>query len=101
MADRQPDSGNRPAHQHDGAVRAGRLAVGPDADRTRAQPLVVTTSLGSAAVLFGIVQTPGLSHFFGCTPLGPLARIATTAFRGRTHGLAHCEDSTVVIATSW
>jgi cation-transporting P-type ATPase I len=36
-------------------------------------PLVIATSLGSAAVLFGIVQTPGLSHFFGCTPLGPVA----------------------------
>jgi cation-transporting P-type ATPase I len=36
-------------------------------------PLVLATSLGSAAALVGIVQTPGLSHFFGCTPLGPLA----------------------------
>jgi cation-transporting ATPase I len=36
-------------------------------------PLVLATSLGSAVALFGIVQTPGLSHFFGCTPLGPLA----------------------------
>ncbi|HEV7451133.1 MAG TPA: cation-translocating P-type ATPase, partial [Pseudonocardiaceae bacterium] len=36
-------------------------------------PLVLATSLGSATVLVGIVQTPGLSHFFGCTPLGPLA----------------------------
>lgn len=36
-------------------------------------PLVVATALGSTAVLVGIVQTPGLSHFFGCTPLGPVA----------------------------
>jgi cation-transporting ATPase I len=36
-------------------------------------PLILATSLGSAAALFVIVQTPGLSHFFGCTPLGPLA----------------------------
>ena len=28
---------------------------------------------GSAAVLFVLVQTPGLSRFFGCTPLDPLS----------------------------
>lgn len=33
---------------------------------------VVITSLASTAVLAGIVQTPGLSQFFGCQPLGPL-----------------------------
>lgn len=33
---------------------------------------VLTTSIGSAALLTGIVQTPGLSHFFGCRPLGPV-----------------------------
>jgi cation-transporting ATPase I len=36
-------------------------------------PLVLFSSLGSAAILAGIVQTPGVSHFFGCTPLGPMA----------------------------
>jgi cation-transporting P-type ATPase I len=36
------------------------------------EPLVVATGLGSAAILAGVVQTPGLSHFFGCRPLGPL-----------------------------
>jgi calcium-translocating P-type ATPase len=36
-------------------------------------PAVVASSLGSAAVLFGIVQTPGVSQLFGCTPLGPLS----------------------------
>jgi cation-transporting ATPase I len=41
-------------------------------------PLILATSLGSAAALFGIVQTPGLSHFFGCTPLGPLAWAGVT-----------------------
>lgn len=33
---------------------------------------VVLTSLASSAALFGIVQIPGLSHLFGCQPLGPL-----------------------------
>ena len=39
----------------------------------RHSPLVVATALGSAAVLVGIVQTPVISQFFGCTPLGPVA----------------------------
>ncbi|HEY9472481.1 MAG TPA: cation-transporting P-type ATPase, partial [Mycobacteriales bacterium] len=34
-------------------------------------PSVVGASLGSAVVLAAVVQTPGLSQFFGCTPLGP------------------------------
>ncbi|MER7394167.1 cation-translocating P-type ATPase [Streptomyces sp. NPDC000151] len=48
-------------------------------------PLLWATTLGSAAALMAVVQTPGLSHFFGCTPLGPVAlagvaaAIATTA----------------------
>jgi cation-transporting ATPase I len=33
---------------------------------------VLVTSITSAAVLAGIVQTPGLSHLFGCRPLGPI-----------------------------
>ncbi len=34
-------------------------------------PLVVVSSLGSAAALAGVVQTPGVSRVFGCTPLTP------------------------------
>jgi len=41
-------------------------------------PLVLATGVGSAAVLAGIIQTPGLSQFFGCTPLGPLAWATAT-----------------------
>jgi cation-transporting P-type ATPase I len=37
-----------------------------------ADPLVTGAALGSGAVLAGIIQTPGVSQFFGCTPLGPL-----------------------------
>ena len=37
------------------------------------EPLVLATAAGSLAVLFGVVQTPGVSRFFGCRPLGPLA----------------------------
>ncbi|ORW18740.1 cation-translocating P-type ATPase [Mycobacterium palustre] len=39
----------------------------------RHSPLVLGTALGSAGVLVAIVQTPGVSQFFGCTPLGPVA----------------------------
>ncbi|MFJ8542093.1 HAD-IC family P-type ATPase [Streptomyces sp. NPDC093586] len=42
------------------------------ADR-RDSRLVQVTSLGSAAALVALVQTPGASQLFGCTPLGPLA----------------------------
>ncbi|MEU6973845.1 cation-translocating P-type ATPase [Kitasatospora aureofaciens] len=63
------------------ARRTGTMAlcgvVGAQLTQTLAgrehSPLVLATTLGSAAVLVGIVQTPLLSHFFGCTPLGPVA----------------------------
>ncbi|WP_405843105.1 cation-translocating P-type ATPase [Streptomyces platensis] len=34
---------------------------------------VLVAGLGSAAVLAAIIQIPGVSQFFGCTPLGPAA----------------------------
>jgi magnesium-transporting ATPase (P-type) len=34
---------------------------------------IVGSSLGSLAALAAVVQTPVVSQFFGCTPLGPLA----------------------------
>ncbi|WP_241010849.1 cation-translocating P-type ATPase [Mycobacterium camsae] len=46
-------------------------------------PLVVATALGSAGVLVGIIQTPVVSQFFGCTPLGP---VAWTGVIGATAG---------------
>ncbi len=49
----------------------------------RHSPLVVATALGSAGVLVGIVQTPVISQFFGCTPLGP---VAWTGVLGSTAG---------------
>jgi cation-transporting P-type ATPase I len=35
--------------------------------------LVVITTVGSLGVLAVVVTTPGLSHVFGCTPVGPFA----------------------------
>ncbi|MFF4800661.1 HAD-IC family P-type ATPase [Streptomyces sp. NPDC001351] len=48
------------------------------ADR-RGSPLVAATALGSAAALFVVVETPGVSRLFGCTPLGPLALTGVAA----------------------
>ena len=36
-------------------------------------PLVVFTTLASVGVLFALVETPGVSQLFGCTPIGPFA----------------------------
>ena len=60
--------------------RAGTVAlvslVGSQLGQTLAagwrNPLVVGSTVGSAAAMAGIVQTPGVSHFFGCRPLGPV-----------------------------
>ena len=35
-------------------------------------PLVVASTVASGGALAAIVQTPGVSHFFGCRPLGPV-----------------------------
>jgi cation-transporting P-type ATPase I len=46
---------------------------------------VVVTSLLSTAALATVIQTPGLSHFFGCRPLGPIGwGIAIAASIGAT-----------------
>ncbi len=39
----------------------------------RHSTLVIATGLVSATALFAVVETPGVSQFFGCTPLGPAA----------------------------
>ncbi|MFC5138214.1 HAD-IC family P-type ATPase [Actinomycetospora rhizophila] len=36
-------------------------------------PLVIGASVVSAGALVAVVQTPGVSQFFGCVPLGPVA----------------------------
>jgi cation-transporting P-type ATPase I len=48
-------------------------------------PVVAAAALVSAAALVGVVQTPGISQFFGCTPLGPVGwTIAGCASAGAT-----------------
>ncbi|QNI05098.1 cation-translocating P-type ATPase [Mycobacterium kubicae] len=60
----------------------------------RHSPLVVATALGSAGVLVGIIQTPVVSQFFGCTPLGP---VAWTGVIGSTAGATAIS----VLAPQW
>jgi cation-transporting ATPase I len=45
-------------------------------------PLVLAGSAASAGVLATVVQTPGLSHFFGCRPLGPIGWSTALAAAG-------------------
>lgn len=48
-------------------------------------PMVLASTAASAGVLVAVVQTPGLSQFFGCTPLGPVGwGIATGSALGAT-----------------
>jgi cation-transporting P-type ATPase I len=47
--------------------------LGQTAWAGRRSPLVLATAAGSLAVLVGVVSTPGVSRFFGCTPLDPLS----------------------------
>ncbi|MCU1617861.1 MAG: ctpI [Frankiales bacterium] len=47
--------------------------LGQTAWAGRRSPLVLATAAGSLVVLGSVVQTPGLSRFFGCTPLDPLS----------------------------
>jgi cation-transporting ATPase I len=35
--------------------------------------VVLATAAGSLALLFAVVQTPGVSRFFGCRPLDPVS----------------------------
>ncbi|WP_238012320.1 HAD-IC family P-type ATPase [Dactylosporangium sp. AC04546] len=51
-------------------------------------PIVLGAAGASAAALVGVVQTPGLSQFFGCRPLGPVAWgiVLTATAAGTTLG---------------
>ncbi|WP_448628443.1 cation-translocating P-type ATPase [Geodermatophilus sp. URMC 64] len=53
--------------------------LGQTAWMGRRSPLVLVTAAGSLAVLGVVVQTPGLSRFFGCTPLDPLSWLVVLA----------------------
>jgi cation-transporting P-type ATPase I len=69
------------------ARRSGTMAlcgvVGTQLAQTlldrRDSPLVQVTSVGSGIALVALIQTPGVSHFLGCTPVGPLAWLGIAA----------------------
>lgn len=48
-------------------TQLGQTMLTGGGDRT-----VLLAGMGSAAALAGAIQTPGVSRFFGCTPLGPV-----------------------------
>jgi cation-transporting P-type ATPase I len=50
-------------------TQLGQTVLAGTGGRSR---LVVGTGLASAAALAAVVQTPGVSQFFGCRPMGPL-----------------------------
>ena len=69
------------------------LAIG------RRDPLVAAAALGSAGVLAVIVQTPGVSQFFGCRPLGPIGwATALTSSATATVGAALLPEPTQRLA---
>ena len=53
--------------------------LGQTAWAGRRSPLVLATAAGSLAVLAAVVQTPGVSGFFGCTPLDPVSWLVVLA----------------------
>jgi cation-transporting ATPase I len=56
--------------------------LGQTAWAGRRSPLVVLTAAGSLAALATVVQTPGVSRFFGCTPLDPLSWLVVLGWAG-------------------
>ncbi len=71
-----------------GRRRAGTMGLaaliatqlGQTAWSGRRSPLVLVTAAGSLLALVTVVQTPGVSRFFGCTPLDPLAWLVVLAW---------------------
>jgi cation-transporting P-type ATPase I len=62
-------------------------------------PLVVITCAASAAALVAVVEMPGVSQFFGCTPLGPAAwTIVAASSAAATIGAAATPDLVRAIA---
>jgi cation-transporting P-type ATPase I len=56
--------------------------LGQTAWAGRRSPLVVLTAAGSLAALAAVVQTPGVSRFFGCTPLDPMTWLVVLGWAG-------------------
>jgi cation-transporting ATPase I len=70
--------------------------LGQTAWSGRRSPMVLATAGGSLAVLVAVVSTPGVSRFFGCTPLDPLAWLVVLAWAAA--GTAGAEVGPRVVA---
>ena len=67
----------------------------------RRSPLVLVTVAGSFAVLIAVVQTPGMSRFFGCTPLDPLSWLIVLASAGAAAASAEVVPRVIAWAIGW
>jgi cation-transporting ATPase I len=80
-----------------GLVTLVGTQLGQTVVTARHSPTVLLTGAASFGVLAGVVQTPGVSQFFGCTPLGPVgwmiagtsASMATATSVITTHIASH------------
>jgi cation-transporting ATPase I len=70
---------NRPRADTVGLLTLVGTQLGQMVATGRADALTLLTGLGSAGGLVATVQTPGLSHAFGCRPLGPLGLLQAGA----------------------
>jgi cation-transporting ATPase I len=64
-------------------------------------PLVLGAGLGSLAALGAVVQTPGLSQFFGCVPLGPLGWATALGATGLATGASVVVPPALALIESW
>ena len=62
---------------------------------------VLGTSVASALALAGVVQSPGLSHFFGCRPLGPLGWLTAIGGAAVATGTAAALPGVVANVADW
>jgi hypothetical protein len=62
---------------------------------------VVVTSLGSAAAMAAIVQTPGISQMFGCRPIGPVGWLTALAASAGATAAAQAFPEIVNQAMLW
>jgi cation-transporting P-type ATPase I len=64
-------------------------------------PLVVATGAASTLALAGIVQTPGLSQFFGCRPMGPVGWLQAGTAAATATGLSAVSSLVVDRVVEW
>ncbi|SFO72303.1 cation-transporting ATPase I [Geodermatophilus dictyosporus] len=76
-------TGRLAGRRHAGTMGLAALIatqLGQTAWSGRRSPLVLATAAGSLLALAAVVQTPGVSRFFGCRPLDPLSWLVVLAW---------------------